>query len=96
MQELIDLGAVTILVPGNLPLGCNPVLLTMYETTDKAEYDEAGCLKWFNKLFEYHNELLQIELNKLQVAYPFTNIIYGDYFNAALQLYKSPQHFGIL
>lgn len=96
MQELIDLGAVTILVPGSLPLGCNPILLTMYATTDEAQYDEAGCLKWLNKLFEYHNELLQIELNKLRVVYPYTNIIYADYFNGALQIYKSPEQFGIL
>ncbi|CAL5183551.1 unnamed protein product [Lathyrus oleraceus] len=94
IRELIDLGAVTILVPGSLPLGCNPILLTMYATTDEAQYDEAGCLKWLNKLFEYHNELLQIELNKLRVVYPYTNIIYADYFNAALQLYKSPEQFG--
>jgi phospholipase/lecithinase/hemolysin len=96
MQELINLGAVTILVPGSLPLGCNPAYLTMFATKDEEEYDQAGCLKWLNKFFEYHNELLQTELHKLRVLYPFTNIIYADYFNAALQFYKSPEQYGSL
>jgi len=95
MQELIDLGAVTFMVPGMLPLGCNSAYLTRFETTDKEEYDQVGCLKWLNTFYEYHNELLQIELNQLRGLYPHTNIIYADYFNAALQLYKSPEQFGI-
>jgi phospholipase/lecithinase/hemolysin len=94
MQKLIDLGAVTILVPGSLPLGCNPAYLTMFATTNKEEYDQAGCLIWLNKFFEYHNEMLQIELNRLRGLYPLTNIIYADYFNAALQYYKSPEQYG--
>lgn len=94
MQELIDLGAVTFMVPGSLPLGCNPAYLTKFVTIDEEEYDQAGCLKWLNTFFEYHNEMLQIELNRLRVLYPLTNIIYADYFNAALQLYNSPEQFG--
>lgn len=96
LQDLIDLGAVTILVPGSLPLGCNPALLTKFATINEEEYDQAGCLKLLNMFFEYHNELLQFELNRLRVLYPFTNIIYADYFNAALQFYKSPEQFGNL
>ncbi|KAK2447399.1 GDSL Lipase/Acylhydrolase superfamily protein [Trifolium repens] len=94
IKELIDLGAVTILVPGSLPLGCNPAYLTMFATTNKEEYDQAGCLIWLNKFFEYHNEMLQIELNTLRGLYPSTNIIYADYFNAALQYYKFPEQYG--
>ncbi|KAL9321135.1 hypothetical protein ACSQ67_012974 [Phaseolus vulgaris] len=94
IRELIDLGAVTFMVPGMLPLGCNSAYLTRFETTDKEEYDQVGCLKWLNTFYEYHNELLQIELNQLRGLYPHTNIIYADYFNAALQLYKSPEQFG--
>ncbi|KAK7332023.1 hypothetical protein VNO80_28769 [Phaseolus coccineus] len=94
IRELIDLGAVTFMVPGMLPLGCNSAYLTRFETTDKEEYDQVGCLKWLNTFYEYHNELLQIELNQLRGLYPHTNIIYADYFNAALQLYKFPEQFG--
>ncbi|KAK4259674.1 hypothetical protein QN277_005982 [Acacia crassicarpa] len=49
ISELIDLGAQTLMVPGNLPIGCIPLYLTMYESQDKDEYDQAGCLKWLNK-----------------------------------------------
>lgn len=94
MQELIDLGAVTIVVPGSLPLGCNPAYLTVFATKDAEEYGQCGCLKWLNMFFEHHNELLQIELNQLRVLYPHTKIIYADYFNAALQFYKYPEQFG--
>jgi len=81
---LIHLGAVMFMVPGSLPLGCNSAYLTSFATIDKEEYDRAGCLKWLNTFYEYHNELLQIELNRLRVLHPLTNIIYADYFNAAL------------
>ncbi|XP_057431556.1 GDSL esterase/lipase At1g28600-like isoform X2 [Lotus japonicus] len=94
IMELIDLGAVTLIVPGILPLGCNPAYLTGFATTDEEEYDRAGCLKWLNMFHEHHNDLLQIELNQLRVLYPLTNIIYADFFNAALQIYKSPENFG--
>ncbi|XP_014519095.1 GDSL esterase/lipase At2g27360-like isoform X1 [Vigna radiata var. radiata] len=94
IRELIDLGAVTFMVPGMLPLGCNSAYLTRFATTDEEEYDQVGCLKWLNTFHEYHNELLQIELNQLRGLYPHTNIIYADYFNAALQLYRSPEQFG--
>lgn len=40
----------------------------MFATEDEDEYDQAGCLTWLNKFFEYHNELLQIELNRLSLV----------------------------
>ncbi|XP_071719717.1 GDSL esterase/lipase At1g28580-like [Rutidosis leptorrhynchoides] len=93
--DLIDLGAQTLIVPGNLPIGCSPVYLTIYAGYNSDEYDAAtGCLIRLNKFAEYHNELLKIELNKIQEMHPSVNIIYGDYYNAALQFYISPNEFG--
>ncbi|XP_054802487.1 GDSL esterase/lipase At1g31550-like [Prosopis cineraria] len=94
ISELINAGAVTLMVPGNLPLGCNPAYLTRFAVKDGDEYDKGGCLKWLNTFFDYHNKVLQTELNELQVLYPHTKIIYADYFNAAFQLYRSPEQFG--
>ncbi|KAK4271674.1 hypothetical protein QN277_020330 [Acacia crassicarpa] len=94
ISELINLGAVTLMIPGNLPLGCNPSLLTGIAVKDKDEYDKSGCLKWLNTFFDYHNKMLQTELNNLQLLYPHTKIIYADYFNAVLQLNHSPEQFG--
>lgn len=95
LQELIDLGAVTLMVPGNLPIGCSAAYLTYYETADKEEYEPStGCLKWLNKFAEYHNEELQKELSRIQALHPHTNIIYADYYNAAMRFYRSPNQFG--
>lgn len=45
LKELIDLGALALVVPGNLPKGCSAAFLTPYETENKEEYNPAtGCL----------------------------------------------------
>ncbi|KAI9096279.1 hypothetical protein K1719_025998 [Acacia pycnantha] len=94
--DLIDLGAQTLVVPGNFPIGCSAFYLTMYESKHKNDYDEAGCLVWLNKFAEYYNQRLQSELNQLQELHPRANIIYADYYNAALPLYQSPTKFGFM
>ncbi|XP_054776239.1 GDSL esterase/lipase At1g28590-like [Prosopis cineraria] len=94
ISELIDVGAQTLIVPGILPIGCSPVYLTFYESNNKKDYDEAGCLKWLNEFVEYYNKRLQAELNQLQELHPHANIIYADYYNAALPLFHSPPKFG--
>ncbi|KAI9096370.1 hypothetical protein K1719_026089 [Acacia pycnantha] len=94
ISELVDLGAQTLMVPGNLPIGCIPMYLTMYESKDTNEYDEAGCLKWLNKFAEYYNERLQAELNHIQLLHPHAKIIYADFYNSALPLYRFPTNFG--
>ncbi|PIN23291.1 Sinapine esterase [Handroanthus impetiginosus] len=96
IQELIKLGAKTILVPGNFPIGCIPVFLTQFEKfSSKKDYDSTtGCINWLNKLSIYHNELLQKELTRVQKLHPHVHIIYADYYNATLRLYLSPTQFG--
>ncbi|PIN23293.1 Sinapine esterase [Handroanthus impetiginosus] len=96
IEELIKLGAETILVPGNFPIGCFPVLLTKFEKINsKKDYDSTtGCLNWLNKLSIYHNELLQKELTRIQKLHPHVHIIYADYYNALLPYYLSPTQFG--
>ena len=95
LQELIDLGARTLIVPGNWPIGCNAIYLTKYETKDKNQYDSAGCLKWLNEFAQYYNQKLQTEIDRLRVLHPHANIIYADYYNATLPLYSDPTKFGI-
>ncbi|PIN23315.1 Sinapine esterase [Handroanthus impetiginosus] len=55
IQELIELGAETILVPGKVPIGCLPFYLTQFEkSSTKKDYDSTtGCLNWLNKLSIY-------------------------------------------
>ncbi|KAL5096824.1 hypothetical protein RYX36_001151 [Vicia faba] len=96
INELIDLGAHTLMVPGNFPMGCNACFLTHYETTIKNQYDSFGCLKWLNEFAEFYNLNLQNEIQRLRGIYPHANIIYADYYNALLPLYQYPSKFGFL
>lgn len=91
---LIEEGASSILVPGNLPVGCSAVYLTLFQSPNKADYDENGCLKGYNAFARYHNAQLKITLEKLRVRYPKANIMYGDYYNAAMQYIHEPGHHG--
>ncbi|XP_052626306.1 GDSL esterase/lipase At1g28590 [Lactuca sativa] len=92
--ELIDLGAQTLVVPGIFPLGCSSSFLSL-RGSENEEYDNTtGCLVRFNKIVEYHNQLLQTKLNHLQELHPNVIIIYADYYNAAMQIFRSPYKFG--
>lgn len=95
MQELIKHGAVTLMVPGNLPIGCSAAYLTKYNSSNEEDYDPVtGCLIKFNKFAQHHNEMLQLELNQLRELHPEVTIIYADYYNAAMQFYSAPEKYG--
>ncbi|KAJ9563668.1 hypothetical protein OSB04_008828 [Centaurea solstitialis] len=94
VNELIEMGARTLVVPGNLPMGC----LSSYLTTcgsENEEYDKTtGCLVRLNEFAKYHNELLQTKLNQIRELHLDVVVIYADYYNAAMQIYRSPDKFG--
>ncbi|KAI3939608.1 hypothetical protein MKX01_038563, partial [Papaver californicum] len=90
---LIKEGAVTFMVPGNLPIGCSSAYLTQYKSPKKEDYDESGCIKWLNEFTMYHNNLLQKELDILRELHPHTKIIYADYYNAAMKFFVSLETF---
>ncbi|XP_044974607.1 GDSL esterase/lipase At1g28600-like isoform X2 [Hordeum vulgare subsp. vulgare] len=91
ITDLIGLGAKTLVVPGNLPIGCLPVYLTMYQTDNMGDYEsETGCIRWMNEFSRYHNKLLVDELEKLRKLYPCASIIYADYYGAAMEIFVSP------
>nr|GMC85642.1 GDSL esterase/lipase At1g28590-like [Ipomoea batatas] len=92
INELIKYGVQTLIVPGNLPIGCSASYLSYFMTSNASEYDpQTGCINWLNDFAEYHNELLQEELDRLIELHPHTTIVYADYYNAAMRLYKSPR-----
>ncbi|KAF9612173.1 hypothetical protein IFM89_038361 [Coptis chinensis] len=94
ITALIDEGAVTLMVPGNLPIGCSPSYLTVLESKNKDDYDANGCLSWLNEFSQFHNQLLQSELNRLREAHPHATIIFADYYNVAMELYQFPNQLG--
>ncbi|KAH6767566.1 GDSL-like Lipase/Acylhydrolase superfamily protein, partial [Perilla frutescens var. hirtella] len=95
MQELIKLGAVTLMVPGNLPIGCSASYLTTFKSLNEKDYDpQTGCLNWLNRFSQHHNTLLQQELHRIRNQNPKINIIYADYYNSAMNFYRFPQKYG--
>uniref|UniRef100_A0A453F4X8 GDSL esterase/lipase n=1 Tax=Aegilops tauschii subsp. strangulata TaxID=200361 RepID=A0A453F4X8_AEGTS len=95
MQELIDLGAKTIMIPGNFPIGCVPKYLNDHQTGNRADYDQFGCLRWYNDFSMRHNTALSNEVNRLRARHPWVKLIYADYFGAAMEIFRNPHRFGI-
>ncbi|KAK2984193.1 hypothetical protein RJ640_017306 [Escallonia rubra] len=91
---MIEEGAVDLIVPGNLPIGCSAVYLTLFQTPDKVAYDQNGCLKAYNAFSKYHNAQLKLALEKLRQKYPQARLIYADYYAAAKRFFHTPQHDG--
>ncbi len=91
---MIAEGAVDLLVPGNLPVGCSAVYLTLFSSKNIKDYDENGCLKAFNDFAKYHNMQLNIALETLRKKHPHARIMYADYFGAAKRFFHAPRQYG--
>ncbi|KAF3328562.1 GDSL esterase/lipase [Carex littledalei] len=92
IEHVISQGAVSIAVSGQLPTGCIPLVLTLFASRHKYDYDEqTGCSKKFNYLALYHNALLEESLKQLRGKYPQVKITYADYYKPVLNLVKSPE-----
>ena len=83
-----------MVVPGNLPIGCLPIYLTIFHTNSSAHYDEFHCLKGLNNLSVYHNDQLKLAIEDLRIENPNVVIVYGDYYNAFQWVYRNAQHLG--
>ncbi|XP_020080104.1 GDSL esterase/lipase At5g45910-like [Ananas comosus] len=95
IERLISDGAVDVVVPGVLPIGCFPLYLTLYGSSKKADYNSrSGCLRRFNALAFHHNMLLREALEKLQTSYPEARIMYGDYYTPTVRFVLNPARFG--
>ncbi|XP_076951411.1 GDSL esterase/lipase At1g28580-like [Bidens hawaiensis] len=94
VTELIEMGAKSLVVPGNFPIGCSASYLTVCGSENE-EYDpKTGCLVRLNQFAEYHSKLLQIKLKQVQDLHPDVNIIYADHYNAAMEIYLFPYKYG--
>ncbi|KAG4971403.1 hypothetical protein JHK85_037824 [Glycine max] len=94
INGLIAEGARELLVPGNFPIGCSALYLTLFRSENKEDYDESGCLKTFNGFAEYHNRELKLALETLRKKNPHARILYADYYGAAKRFFHAPGHHG--
>ncbi|XP_037451379.1 GDSL esterase/lipase At5g45910-like [Triticum dicoccoides] len=97
IERLITMhGARSLVVPGVIPSGCSPPILTRFaDASPPSAYDSrTGCLKAYNELGLHHNSLLQAELAKLQAKHWNARIIYADFFGPIMDMVESPHKFG--
>jgi phospholipase/lecithinase/hemolysin len=94
VEKLIAMGATDIVVPGVLPIGCFPIYLTIYGTSNSGDYDSLGCLKKFNDLSTNHNNQLQTQISSLQAKYKSARIMYADFYSAVYDMVKNPGSYG--
>ncbi|KAM0922402.1 hypothetical protein ACQ4PT_006199 [Festuca glaucescens] len=96
VEKLIALGAVHIVVPGIFPTGCLPIFLSLFgDAASKADFDQTGCLKPYNRLTDYHNTLLRTQVETLQRKhYNSTRLMYADYSGLMYRVVQEPEKFG--
>ncbi|WOG96308.1 hypothetical protein DCAR_0415643 [Daucus carota subsp. sativus] len=94
VRRVISLGAVQVVVPGNFPIGCVPIFLTAFQTTNATAYDKNQCLKDLNEFAVFHNQYLKQAISILKKENPETKIVYADYYNAFLWLLENCSYLG--
>ncbi|GFY89001.1 GDSL-like Lipase/Acylhydrolase superfamily protein [Actinidia rufa] len=75
VRRVIDYGAVRVIVPGDFPIGCYPMFLTIFPTNDSTAYDQNRCLRQLNNLAMDHNNRLQEAIEELKKEFPDTVIV---------------------
>ncbi|KAJ4752363.1 GDSL esterase/lipase [Rhynchospora pubera] len=97
IKEVLDQGAGTVVVPGNIPMGCLPTILTMLKSNKYCSYDQkTGCLKRYNIVSTYHNTLLLEAINEFRYKYPKAKIIYADYYKPLSNFVMYPKRYGFI
>jgi hypothetical protein len=81
LQEVIELGATQIIIPGNFPIGCS-----IFSVSNAGDLDDRGCLKSYNAFAQHHNEQLQAAIDGLRKANTDVTIVYADYYGAFMHL----------
>ncbi|XP_030547274.1 GDSL esterase/lipase At5g45910-like [Rhodamnia argentea] len=95
VDNLIEEGAVDLMVSGQLPIGCFSLYLVLFQSANKSAYDpRTGCLKAYNAFAKYHNNYLKQELQVLREKYPHARIMYADYYGASISIYRTPKRYG--
>jgi len=85
----------TLIVPGNLPIGCSAALLERFNDNSGWLYDSRNqCYMPLNNLAKLHNDKLKKGLAALRKKYPYAKIIYADYYSSAMQFFNSPSKYG--
>ncbi|KAL6634024.1 hypothetical protein ACP70R_026695 [Stipagrostis hirtigluma subsp. patula] len=93
--ELLEMGAVRMVIPGNFPIGCVPSYLAAANVTEPIAYDGDGCLAALNAFAELHNARLLDAVAWLRRSYPRAAIAYADYFAAYVGVLRGARALGL-
>ncbi|GJN06431.1 hypothetical protein PR202_ga24160 [Eleusine coracana subsp. coracana] len=96
VEKLIAEGAVDLVVPGVLPIGCFPVYLSIFRKQPEMYGPKSGCIKEMNTLSWVHNVALQRKIVELRARHPGVRIIYADYYTPAIQFVLHAEKWGFL
>ncbi|KAH9620215.1 hypothetical protein KSS87_007889 [Heliosperma pusillum] len=94
VEEIIEVGATRIIVPGIFPIGCSPFYLELYKSNDFSMYDELKCLRQYNDHASFHNDLLEQSIVQLQMDHPHIAIVYMDYFGTLKEILSNAAALG--
>ncbi|GJN32021.1 hypothetical protein PR202_gb20490 [Eleusine coracana subsp. coracana] len=94
VERLIQHGAKNIIVPGIAASGCTPIRLTLFASPERSDYDHLGCLKKYNDLARYHDDFLQSKIQALRNKYPYTKIVFADYYKPIRNFLRTPANLG--
>uniref|UniRef100_J3KXM6 Esterase n=1 Tax=Oryza brachyantha TaxID=4533 RepID=J3KXM6_ORYBR len=96
LQKLIEEGAVELVVPGVLPIGCFPVYLSIFRKQPEMYGGRSGCIRDLNTLSWVHNVALQRKIAELRLKHPGVRIMYADYYTPAIQFVLHAEKYGFL
>ncbi|KAL8140922.1 hypothetical protein V2J09_006943 [Rumex salicifolius] len=94
VQEIIDMGASLVVVPGDFPIGCMPLYLSYHQSNATAVYDDLHCLHHFNEFAVFHNNHLLQAINHLRRLNPSVTVIYGDNYHPFRRLLQNVASLG--
>ena len=97
VEEVINMGAIRIVVPGNFPIGCMPIYLSLFEAHQDPRmrmYDELNCLKGLNEFARFHNEHLKEAMRELRKEHRNVAVVYGDYYYGLRWIIKNAVSLG--
>jgi hypothetical protein len=94
VEKLIAEGAVDLVVPGVLPIGCFPVYLSIFRKQADGYGGRSGCIRDLNTLSWVHNAALRRKVEELRGRYPGVRIMYADYYTPAIQFVLHAEKYG--
>ncbi|KAF7811426.1 GDSL esterase/lipase [Senna tora] len=95
ISELLNEGGRKIAVTGLPPIGCLPVVITLYSDE---RFGKRGCIDKYSSIARDYNQMLQNELNLMQLqlnsSNPSSKVYYIDIYQPLSDMVQDPQKYG--